>query len=76
MKELVELLARALVDQPDMVEVREVEDDQRILVEVRVAPGDVGKIIGRQGCTIKAMRTLLHAASIKSQKRADLEIIE
>jgi len=76
MRDLVELLVRALVDQPDMVSVHEVEDGDVLTVELRVAPDDVGKVIGKQGRTIKALRTLLHAASIKSQKRVQLEIIE
>jgi len=76
MRDLVELLVRALVDQPDMVSVHEVADGDVLTVELRVAPDDVGKVIGKQGRTIKALRTLLHAASIKSQKRVQLEIIE
>jgi predicted RNA-binding protein YlqC (UPF0109 family) len=76
MRDLVELLVRALVDQPDMVSVHEVENGDVLTVELRVAPDDVGKVIGKQGRTIKALRTLLHAASIKSQKRVQLEIIE
>lgn len=76
MKDLVELLARALVDEPDAVDVREVEDDQTISLELRVAPDDVGKVIGRQGRTINAMRTLVHAAAIKTQKRATLEVVD
>ncbi len=76
MKELVELLAKSLVDHPDQVAVREVEDDQSLLLELRVAPDDVGKVIGRQGRTIMAMRTLVHAAAIKTQRRAQLEIVE
>ncbi len=76
MRELVELLARALVDEPDQVEVRELPQDEGILLELRVAPEDVGKVIGRQGRTIKAMRTLVHAAAIKSQARVSLELAE
>ncbi len=76
MKTLVELLARALVDEPDAVDVREVEDGDLLVVELRVAAGDVGKVIGRQGRTVNAMRTLLHAASIKTQRRVQLEVID
>ena len=76
MRELVELLVRSLVDEPDAVDVREVESDGGVLIELRVAPDDVGKVIGRQGRTIKAMRTLVHAAAIKTDRRAELEIIE
>ena len=76
MRELVELLTRALVDTPDAVDVREVEDHDMLIIELRVAPDDVGQIIGRQGRTIKALRTLVHAASIKSQRRVQLEVVE
>jgi hypothetical protein len=76
MKELVETIARSLVDEPDRVEVREVEGEGVLVFELSVAQGDVGKVIGRQGRTIKAMRTLLHAASIKTQRRTELEVIE
>lgn len=76
MKELVELLARALVDRPELVDVRETEDERSIMLELRVAPADVGKVIGRQGRTIKALRTLVHAAAIRSQKNASLEVID
>jgi hypothetical protein len=76
MKELVELLARALVDRPEAVDVRETDNANTISLELRVAPGDVGHVIGRQGRTIKAMRTLVHAAAIRSQKDATLEVID
>ena len=76
MKELIETIARALVEQPDDVEVREFDAEDTTVVELKVAPDDVGKVIGRQGRTIKAMRTLLHAASIKSNRRTQLEVIE
>ncbi len=76
MRELVEILARSLVDEPDHVDVREVDHDDALIIELRVAPGDVGKVIGRQGRTINAMRTLVHAAAIKTQKRAQLEVVE
>jgi uncharacterized protein len=76
MKELVETIARALVDEPNSVDVREVEGEGVVVYELRVAQGDVGKVIGRQGRTIKALRTLLHAASIKTQRRTELEVVE
>ena len=76
MRELIEILARSLVDEPDHVDVREVDHGDTLIIELRVAPGDVGKVIGRQGRTINAMRTLVHAAAIKTQKRAQLEVVE
>lgn len=76
MRDLIELLARALVDEPDAVDVREVEDGEALVIELRVAPPDVGKVIGRQGRTVKAMRTLVHAASIKTGRRVALEVVD
>jgi predicted RNA-binding protein YlqC (UPF0109 family) len=76
MKELIEMLAKSLVDEPENVDVRAVENNEELMLELRVAPDDVGKVIGRQGRTIKAMRTLVHAAAIRTQRRAQLEIIE
>jgi predicted RNA-binding protein YlqC (UPF0109 family) len=76
MKELVELIAKALVDHPDEVNVKEVERDQKTVVELRVAPGDLGKVIGRQGRTARAIRTILAAAGTKLKKRFVLEILE
>ncbi len=76
MKELVELIARALVDHPDEVSVKEVERDQKCAIELRVAPGDLGKVIGRQGRTARAIRTLLAASGTKLKKRFVLEILE
>jgi len=75
-KELIETIARALVDEPDHVEVNAVDREDAVVFELTVAPDDIGKVIGRQGRTIKALRTLLHAASIKSQRRAELEVME
>ena len=75
-KELVETIARALVDEPDAVEVNAVDREDAVVFELTVAPDDIGKVIGRQGRTIKALRTLLHAASIKTQRRAELEVME
>jgi len=76
MKDLIEMLAKSLVDQPDMVDVSEAENEGALVLELRVAQDDVGKVIGRQGRTIKAMRTLVHAAAIRTQKQVQLEIVE
>jgi len=76
MKELVEVIARALVDRPDEVQVRAVEGSQVTVLELRVHPEDLGKVIGRQGRTAKAIRTLLMAAGVKVRKRFTLEIVE
>jgi predicted RNA-binding protein YlqC (UPF0109 family) len=76
MKDLIEFLARALVDHPDAVEVKEVEGEQTSVLELKVAKEDLGKVIGKQGRTARAMRTILSAASTKVRKRAVLEIIE
>ncbi|HEX4947245.1 MAG TPA: KH domain-containing protein [Blastocatellia bacterium] len=76
MKELVELIAKALVDHPDEVTVKEVERDQKTVIELRVAPGDLGKVIGRQGRTARAIRTILAASGTKLKKRFVLEILE
>jgi len=75
-KELIELMAKALVDVPDSVEVREIEGEQSSVLELRVAKTDLGKVIGKQGRTASAMRTILGAASAKLKKRAVLDIIE
>jgi len=76
MKELVKYMAQALVDYPDDVECNEVVGEQTSVIELRVAKDDLGKVIGKQGKTAKAMRTILSAASSKIRKRAVLEIIE
>lgn len=75
MRELVEVLCRALVDQPDQVDVREVEDERTVTIEVRVAPTDMGKVIGKQGRIAKAIRTLVKSASVRSNKRVTVEFI-
>ena len=75
-RELIEHIARALVDVPDSVEVREIEGEQSSVLELRVAQGDLGKVIGKQGRTASAMRTILGATSAKLKKRAVLDIIE
>ena len=76
MKELVAFLAKSLVDKPDLVEVNEVEKDGAVVEELRVAKDDLGKVIGKQGRTAKAMRTVLTAAAAKYDKKAKLEIME
>jgi hypothetical protein len=76
LKELIEYLARALVDKPDEVQVVEISGEQTVVLELRVAKDDLGKVIGKQGRTVKAMRAILSAASSKLRKRADLEILE
>ncbi len=76
MKELIAYIARALVDNPDMVDVTEVVGEQTSVLELRVAKEDLGKVIGKQGKTAKAMRTILSAASTKIHKRSVLEIVE
>jgi uncharacterized protein len=76
MKELIKYMAQALVDNPDQVTVSEVVGEQTSVIELRVAKEDLGKVIGKQGRTAKAMRTILSAASTKIRKRTVLEIIE
>ena len=76
MKDLVEEIARALVDHPEDVRVTEVEGEQTTVLELRVHNDDLGKVIGRQGRTARAIRTLLAAAGMKVQKRFVLEILE
>ena len=76
MKEAVEMIVRALVDDIEAVDVREVKREGATLIEVRVAPGDMGKIIGRQGRTVRALRALAHAVSLKRKHRFVLEIVE
>jgi predicted RNA-binding protein YlqC (UPF0109 family) len=76
MKELIKTIAQALVDNPDKVEVDEVKGEQTLVIELRVAKEDMGKVIGKEGRTAHAMRTILSAASMKFNKRAVLEIIE
>jgi predicted RNA-binding protein YlqC (UPF0109 family) len=76
MKDLVKYIAQALVDFPDQVSVTEVVGNQTSVLELKVAKEDLGKIIGKQGRTARAMRTILSAASAKIKKRTVLEIIE
>jgi predicted RNA-binding protein YlqC (UPF0109 family) len=76
LNELVTFIAKSLVDNPDKVEVREVSGEQTAVLELKVAPEDLGKIIGKQGKTAKAIRTILGAAAAKMKRRAVLEILE
>ena len=76
MKDLVQYLARSLVNNPDAVQVDETASDDGTVVKLKVAKEDLGKIIGKQGRTARAMRTILSAASAKAKKRTVLEIIE
>ena len=76
MKELVEVIAKALVDKPEDVVVNAVEGEQVTVLELKVHPTDLGKVIGRQGRTAKSMRTILGAAGMKLRKRLTLEILE
>lgn len=75
MKETVEMIVKALVDDDAAVDVREVERDGKTLIEVRVAPADVGKVIGRQGRTVRALRSLCGAVGYKKRRRFVLEIV-
>ena len=76
LKDLVEFMAKSLVDEPDQVEVNEVIGEQTTVVELKVAKSDLGKVIGKQGRTARSMRTILNAASTKLNKRSVLEIVE
>jgi predicted RNA-binding protein YlqC (UPF0109 family) len=76
MKETIELIVKALVSEPSAVDVREVEIKNTVKIEVRVAQKDMGKLIGKGGRTIRAIRSLLHAISIKHGRRYVLELIE
>jgi uncharacterized protein len=76
MKELIETIGKALVDYPDDVEVKEVEGEATTVLELRVAQADLGKVIGKQGRTARAIRTILGASGMKLKKRFVLEILE
>jgi len=76
MKELILVMARALVDKPDEVEIKEIEGDVTTILELKVAKEDLGKVIGKQGKTAHAMRSILNATATKLKKRAVLEILE
>jgi predicted RNA-binding protein YlqC (UPF0109 family) len=76
MRETVEMIVKALVDDAAAVDVREIDRNGATLVEIRVAPEDMGKVIGRQGRTVRALRALAHAVSLKRKHRFVLEIVE
>ena len=76
MKELIEAIAKALVDNPDQVSVRPIEGEQITVLELRVHPSDLGKVIGKQGRTARSIRTILNAGGMKLRKRFTLEILE
>jgi predicted RNA-binding protein YlqC (UPF0109 family) len=76
LKDLVEFMAKSLVDAPEQVEVNEIIGEQTTVVELKVAKEDLGKVIGKQGRTARSMRTILNAASTKLNKRSVLEIVE
>jgi predicted RNA-binding protein YlqC (UPF0109 family) len=75
MKEIIQIIAKALVDQPDLVSITEISGANTSILELKVAKSDIGKIIGRQGRTAGALRTILNAVSAKDKKRAVLEIL-
>ena len=76
LKDLIEFVGKSLVDLPDSVEVNEIEGEQTTVIEIKVDKSDLGKVIGKQGRTARALRTILNAASTKLKKRSVLEIIE
>jgi predicted RNA-binding protein YlqC (UPF0109 family) len=76
LKDLISTIAQALVDDPESVEVSEIDGDHNSLIELRVAKGDIGKVIGKDGRTAQSMRTLLAAASIKAGRRVHLDIVD
>ncbi|MFO7638939.1 MAG: KH domain-containing protein [bacterium] len=76
MKDLIIYVAKALVDNPDQVEVKEIAGEKTLIYELRVAQGDLGKVIGKEGRTAKAIRSIITAAAMKIGKRAQLEILE
>jgi len=75
-KELIEYVVKSLVDNPDVVSVKEIPGEKTVIYELKVGEGDLGKIIGREGRTAKAIRTIVSAAAMKRGKRAVLEILE
>ncbi|MCI0486628.1 MAG: KH domain-containing protein [Blastocatellia bacterium] len=76
LREVIEAIAKALVDNPDEVMVKEIDGEATVIIELRVAAQDLGKVIGKQGRTARAMRTILRAAGMKVKKRFVLEILE
>jgi len=75
LKELIEVIAKALVDKPEEVKVKEIEGDKSIIIELTVAPEDMGKVIGKQGRIAKAIRTVVKSAAAKSDKKVIVEIL-
>ncbi len=76
MKDLLEFIAKSLVDYPDDVEVKQIEGERSLILELKVAPDDMGKVIGKQGRIAKAIRTVVNAAAVKENKRVIVEIIQ
>ncbi|TMI75546.1 MAG: KH domain-containing protein [Bacillati bacterium ANGP1] len=76
MRDMVEFIAKALVDHPEAVHVRQVEGERAIVIEVKVAPDDIGKIIGKQGRIVNALRTVVKAAAVRTGKRVTVEILQ
>jgi predicted RNA-binding protein YlqC (UPF0109 family) len=76
MKDLIKRIVQSLVDNPEQVEVSEIESDRTLILEIKMAKVDIGKVIGKQGRTAQAIRTILNAASGKTKKRTIMEIIE
>jgi uncharacterized protein len=76
LKQLLEMLAKSLVDHPEAVEVSQVEGERSIILEVKVAPDDMGKVIGKQGRIAQALRTIVKAAAVKEGKKVMVEIIQ
>ena len=76
MKELVEVIAKSLVDYPDEVQVTETENDKAVVLELKVAQSDMGKVIGKQGCIAKAIRTVVKAAASKEDRKVIVEIMQ
>ncbi|MDD4297026.1 MAG: KH domain-containing protein [Ruminiclostridium sp.] len=76
MKELLESIAKSLVDNPEYVSVNEIEGDKSLILELRVADGDMGKVIGKQGRIAKAIRTVIKAAAVRNNKRVMVEIVQ
>ena len=76
MRDTVEMIVKALVDEADAVDVREIERDGTTRIEVRVARGDMGKVIGKQGRTVRALRSLVYAAGLKKHRRFVLDVVE
>jgi len=76
MRDMVEFIAKALVDHPEAVHVRQIEGERAIVIEVKVAPDDIGKIIGKQGRIVNALRTVVKAATVRTGKRVTVEILQ